>query len=107
MKPFLSSACVIMMLACRVPQHPSTLPAPQRELGLAVRYDRRLANLTLDIVHPAYVIVIEQSSGGFSSLIPFDSTPSMDQVPAGVYRFNVVRAVAAAAAPLPHPSSPS
>src|SRR5258705_310329 len=107
MKLFLSSGCVIMMLACGVPQRPSTLPAPQRDLGLAVRYDRRLADLTLDIVHPAYVIVIEQRSGGFSSLMPFDSTTSMDQVPAGVYRFNVLRDVAAAAAPRPpHPSSP-
>ena len=105
MKRFSPSYCVIMVLACGVPQHPSTHPAPQREFGLGITYDRTIARVTLDIVRPGYLIVVEQSSDGFLPLFPFDTTSSTDWVPAGVYRFNVVRQFAVA--PPAFPSLPN
>ena len=103
MKRFSRSCCVIMVVACGVPQHPSTHPAPQRELGLGITYDRTIASLTLDIVRPGYLMVIEQSSDGFLPLFPSDSTSSTDWVPAGVYRFDVVRQFAVAPPAFPSP----
>ena len=106
MKLFSRSYCVIMLVACGVPQHPSAHAAPQRELSLGITYDRTIASVTLDIVRPGYLIVVEQSSDGFLPLFPFDTTSSTDLVPAGVYRFKVVRQFAVAPPAFPSPPTP-